>query len=114
MKQDRHAQTADRYGIRARLEALEADLLSIPAVERVEFDLDSLLDNIPYIILLIKYGIDPRREDYFSARSAMLAQIVRTCTAHDLHSTGDRIEDYGEHYYIVRQQGKSWRGGPYK
>lgn len=112
MKDNRHAQTAERYGIRERLEALETDLLTINGVSSVEFDLDSIPDRIPYIIMLIGYGIDPRREDYFPARSAMLARIVETCNTHDLHSTGDRIEDYGEHYYIVRQQGASWKPLP--
>lgn len=111
MKNDRQAQTAERYGIRTRLEAMESDLLTIDGVASVEFDLDSIPDGIPYIIMLIGYDIHPRRDDYYKARSAMLAQVASTCARYDLHNSGDRIEDYGEHYYIVRQQGASWRGG---
>lgn len=112
MKNDRHAKTAERYGIRARLEALEADLLKISGVEDVDLDLDSLLDNIPYIILLVEYNIDTRRPDYFQARSAVRRAIIETCAAHDLYPTEDAIEDYGQHFYIVRRQGDTWKPLP--
>ena len=72
MKQNRHAQTAERYGIRTRLESLEADLLKTPGLVSVEFDLDSLIDNIPYIIILGGYDIDVSRPDYFQARGCLL------------------------------------------
>ena len=112
MKQDRHAQTAERYGIRARLESLEADLLKTPGLVSVEFDLDSLIDNIPYIIILAGYEIDVSRPDYFQARGAVRRAIIETCAAHDLYPTGDPIEDYGEHFYIVRRQGDTWEPLP--
>ena len=112
MKQDRHAQTAERYGIRARLESLEADLLKTPGLVSVEFDLDSLIDNIPYIIILAGYDIDVSRPDYFQARGAVRRAIIETCAAHDLYPTGDAIEDYGQHFYLVRRQGASWKPLP--
>lgn len=112
MKQNRHAQTAERYGIRARLEVLEVDLLKIPGVNSVDFDLDSLLDNIPYIIILAGYDIDVSRQDYFQARGAVRRAIIETCAVHDLYPTGDAIEDYGGHFYFVRQQGASWKPLP--
>lgn len=112
MKQDRHAQTADRHGIRVRLESLEADLLKTPGLVSVEFDLDSLIDNIPYIIILAGYDIDISRPDYFQARGAVRRAIIETCAAHDLYPTGDAIEDYGQHFYLVRQQGESWKPLP--
>lgn len=109
MKNNRHAKTAERYGITAQCKALEADLLKISGVEDVDLDLDSLLDNIPYIILLVEYNIDTRRPDYFQARGAVRRAIIETCAAHDLYPTGDAIEDYGQHFYFVRQQGPNWR-----
>lgn len=112
MKQNRHAQTAERYGIRARLESLEADLLKTPGLVYVEFDLDSLIDNIPYIIILAGYDIDVSRPDYFQARGAVRRAIIETCAAHDLYPTGDAIEDYGQHFYLVRRQGESWKPLP--
>lgn len=111
MKQDRHAQTADRHGIRARIESLEADLLKIPSLVSVEFDLDSLIDNIPYIIILAGYDIDARCPDYFQAHRSARRAIIEICAAHDLYPTGDAIEDYGRQFYLVRKQGKSWIGG---
>lgn len=109
MKQDRHAQTAERHGIRARLESLEADLLKTPGLVSVEFDLDSLIDNIPYIIILVGYDIDVNRPDYFQARKYVRNAIIKVCADHDLHPTTDIIEDYGKHFYIVRREGTSWR-----
>lgn len=108
MKQNRHAQTAERYGIRARLESFESDLLKITGLVSIEFDLDSLIDNIPYIIILAGYEINARRPDYFQARATVRRAIIETCAAHDLYPTGDPIEDYGGHFYFVRQTGKSW------
>lgn len=112
MKQNRHAQTAERYGIRTRLESLEADLLKTTGLVSVGFDLDSLIDNIPYIIILAGYDIDVSRPDYYRARGAVLRSIIEACAAHDLYPTGDPIEDYGEHFYFVRQQGASWKPLP--
>lgn len=112
MKQNRHAQTAERYGIRARLESLEADLLKTPGLVSVEFDLDSLVDNIPYINILAGYDIDVRRQDYFQASGVVRRAIIETCAAYDLYPTGDSIEDYGAHFYIVRRQGDTWKPLP--
>ena len=112
MKQNRHTQTAERYGIRARLELLESDLLKIPGLVSLEFGLDSLIDNIPYIIILAGYDIDVSRPDYFQARGAVRRAIIETCAAHDLYPTGDAIEDYGQHFYLVRRQGDTWKPLP--
>ena len=96
-----------RYGILDRMESLEHDLTAIPGVGNVEFDLDSYGD-IRYIILVPAYDLDVRLENYYDLRTNPLAAILNVCAEHDLHSTGDRIEDYGAHWYIVRRCGKSW------
>lgn len=108
MKDDRHKQIAVEFGILSRCENLEKDLLEIPGVTEVTFDLDGWLSNIHHVIFLTKYSIDPRREDYFQAKRNMRTAIIRTALAHDLTPSGDAIEDYGEHLYFVRQCGKSW------
>lgn len=96
-----------RYGILDRMESLEHDLTEIPGVEKVEFDLDSYGD-IRYIILVPAYHVDVKLENYYQVLTEQLARILTVCAEHDLHSTGDRIEDYGAHWYIVRRCGKSW------
>lgn len=99
--------SARRFGILERLRRLEAVLLKICGVEEVNFDVSNY-DEIPYVIVLVKYNIPVEAEDYFARRTAQLRAICQSCRNHDLHQTGDRVEDYGEHWYIVRSAGKSW------
>lgn len=109
MKNDRHAETARRYNIMNQCKSLEADLLKIPGVLSITFDLDGFLDDMNQVIFLAKYDIDLRRDDYYQAMRKMKLKIIETAKAHDLTSTGDAIEDYGEHLYFVRQCGKTWQ-----
>ena len=100
---------ARECGILDRMEALEADLMKIEGIVEVPSDLDSYGDSGMYHVILVpKYDIDVRREDYFEARKRQRQAIIETCMKHDLWPTGDRIEDYGEHWYIVRQCGETW------
>lgn len=101
-------ETARRFGVLDMCAAFETDLLKIPGVSSVEFDLSGFYDNMHELIFLTGYNIDVRRADYFEALHKMRAAIVETAQAHDLTSTGDRIEDYGAHLYFVRRCGKSW------
>ena len=98
---------AIRYGILDRIAAVEKDLTAIDGVPDVEFDIRGY-DEIPYVIVIPHYVIDVTREDYYKARKLQLAQILTVLARHDLHNSGDRIEDYGEHWYIVRGTGASW------
>lgn len=108
MKNDRHAKTAHRYGIVSKCENLEADLLKIPGVISVDFDLDGFYDNMRQVIFLVKYDTATNRPDYSAARKALVTAVIDTAAAHDLTDTSDRIEDYGEHLYFVRHCGTSW------
>jgi len=100
---------ARERGILDMMEALEADLMKIEGIVEVPFDLDNYGDDGMYQVILVpKYDIDVRRGDYFEARREQRKAIIWTCTKHDLWPTGDRIEDYGEHWYFVRQCGKTW------
>lgn len=92
----------------ARLANLERELHKIDGVVEVEFDLDGFLDKIWHVILLVKYDIPVNQQDYFALKRANLAAILKVCKDYDLFQSGDVIEDYGEHWYIVRNCGVSW------
>ena len=106
MKQ-REIDTAARFGLLDRLQALESDLKAVPETTRIDFDLSVLHDHCP-LCFVVGYDINVRREDYFEARREWLKAIIMAFLAHDLHPTGDTIEDYGASYYFVRRMGKTW------
>lgn len=105
---DKEKATAERFGIYDKCLALENDLLKIEGVafdehhSGIPFDLDGFYDDIRQVIIIPKYDIDVALEDYYSKRREMLNQIIAVCEQHGLTASGDVIEDYGEHYYIVR------------
>lgn len=95
---------AERYGIAEKCASFERDLLGIDGVTSVEFDLNGFLDDIHQVIALVGY-------DYHKIRSAwsVAGKIVeKALLHHDLHDSGDLIEDYGEHLYFVFDCGPSW------
>lgn len=98
---------AEKYGIFGRIAAIEQELTSIDGIPDVDFDIRGY-DEIPYVIVLPHYVIDVAREDYYAVRKQQLIQVLTVLAKHDLHNSGDRIEDYGEHWYIVRDTGASW------
>lgn len=110
MKDNRQKETARRFGILARCEALESDLLKIPGVVDIDFDLDGFFDNMHQVIVLVKYDIDISRPDYFDARLELLKSCTMAMLLRGLTPSGDQIEDYGEHFYFVRQCSKAWEG----
>lgn len=101
MLRDRQIKTAEQFGILPLVEKLQADLMALDGVEDVDFDLDGFWDNIPYVILLPKYKITG--ENYFKRRRVLLTKILQEAEANGLFRTGDSIEDYGEHFYIVTE-----------
>ena len=104
---ERTKRYAEHYGIYSRLQELEKDLLSISGIPDVDFSVDNF-DEIPQVIVIPHYVIDPTADNYYSVRKEQLINILNTCAQHDLHSSGDVIEDMGEHWYIVRRIGKTW------
>ena len=104
---ERDVKAADRFGILGRLQELESDLLCIRGITEVEFDVDNY-DETQQVILLMRYEIPPSVEDYYSIRRKQVEEILYTCLKHDLFPSGDQIEDYGEHWYIVRKAGQAW------
>lgn len=105
---EREIETAKRFGVLDRIEALEKELLNIEHVAEVEFDLDCFWSDIRQVIILPKYDIDVRLENYYEVRREMLQKVLDVAKSFGLGPSGDRIEDYGEHYYIVRQCDNSW------
>lgn len=101
MLNDRNKRTAEQFGILPLIEKLQTALIAIDGVEDVDFDLDGFWDNIPYVIFLPKYNLPDG--DYFEKRRTMLAEILRVALYNGLVRTGDRIEDYGQHLYIVTE-----------
>lgn len=101
MLRDRQIKTAEQFGILPLVEKLQADLMALDGVEDVDFDLDGFWDNIPYVIFLPKYHISG--EDYFKRRWVLLTKILQEAERNGLYRTGDSIEDYGEHFYIVTE-----------
>lgn len=109
MYDKRAEQRAIRCGILGRMQALENDLLKIDGISDIDFDIDTYGDyDVSQVILVPRYTIDVERPDYYEARRSQLQQVLEVCSKHDLHSSGDRIEDYGHHWYIVRTCGKTW------
>ena len=92
---------AERYEFVERIENFQSNLLLIEGVEDVEFDLTGFPDAIPYVILLLKYNIAVALEEFYERRKALVSSVLRVAADHGMTRTEDRIEDYGEHLYIV-------------
>lgn len=112
MYDKRAEQDARRYGILDKLQALEDDLMKIPGIINVEFDVRDYgeFGRTRFVILIPKYDIDISLEPeaYFKARRDQRQAIIDTCERHGLRSSGDPIEDMGAHWYIVRSCDASW------
>ena len=109
MYDQRAERRAIACGIQGRMQALENDLLQIEGISDIDFDIDTYGDyEWSHVILVPRYTLDVERPDYYDARKAQLDQVLNVCERHDLHPSGDRIEDQGCHWYIVRSAGKSW------
>ena len=94
---------AERYGIAEKCASLERDLLGIDGVTGVEFDLNGFLDDIYQVIVLIGYDFH-----IVTSKLRLAVDVVNTASLHGLEESGDRIEDYGEHLYLVFNCGPSW------
>lgn len=101
MLNERNRKTAEQFGILPLVEKLQADLMALDGVEDVDIDLDGFWSNIPYVIFLPKYNI--AGADYFKRRRVLLTKILQEAEINGLFRTGDSIEDYGEHFYIVTE-----------
>jgi len=105
----REQETARKFGVLERLEQLQEKLKEIDYVADVEFDLDGFWSSIRQVIMLLNYDIPIALPNYFEVRREMLKQILEVASSFGLLPSGDRIEDYGEHFYIVRACDSSWK-----
>lgn len=106
---ERTIQTAAHLGLLEKLQMLESSILQIPGIPEVDFDIDGFLDNIPEVIMIPRYSIPASDPEYYKNRRALLVSILQAAAAHDLTRTEDRIEDMGEHFYIVTRGGDTWK-----
>lgn len=110
----RTRETAERFGILDRMERLEKELLKIPGIayedrnSGIDFDLDGWYSDIHQVILIPKYDIPVTDPEYYAKRTRMLTRVFLVCQVNGLVPSGDTVEDYGEHYYIVRNCKKDW------
>lgn len=75
----------------------------------IPFDLTGFLSNINQVIVVPKYDIRANRKDYWDARRQLRENVIALAWRYDLHPSGDRVEDQGEHFYFVFNCGQSWR-----
>lgn len=106
---ERTQKIIEQYNLNDKIEKLTKDLLSIPHAVDVEYDLDGFLDNIGDFIFLVKYDIPVSLDDYFLVRHRLVQNVIETADKHGLRLSGDRIEDYGQHFYFVFYHDNSWR-----
>lgn len=97
----RAQKTAENFGILEKVEKLERDLLKVNGVTEVDFDLDNLHDGLKQVIFLTRYDIPMNSDNYFGLRRQLVSDVLEVAKSNGLRRTGDRIEDYGEHFYFV-------------
>ena len=103
MLDERQRKTAERFGLTAKIEKLQSDILKIEYVEDVGFDLSGFYDNLNEVIFLIKFNIPVSAENYYKLLLKMIKEILETAHENDLKQTRDRIEDNGEWLYFVTE-----------
>ncbi len=97
------------FGVSDKLEKLEEDLLKIPHITKVDFDLDGFLDDIKQVIFVLKYDIPADTENYFGERNALINSALDVAAYNGLSRTDDAIEDHGEHFYFVTKCDDTWK-----
>ena len=102
---DNNTKIAEMYNITNKIKAFETDLLKIPHVLSIEFDLNGFLDNMRQVIILPQHDIT---DNYFENMRTLKTNILKTAKKHGLTRTEDTIEDYGSHLYIVLNHDNTW------
>lgn len=98
---ERDIKTMKAFGIGEQMEKLHAELMALPDIKDVEYDLTSFWSDIPYVIFLPTWNIPAAAKDYFNRKTALLQAILTVAHDNGLTRTGDRIEDYGSCWYTV-------------
>lgn len=98
---ERDIRTMKAFGIEAQMKKLHAELMALPDIKDVEYDLSSFWSDIPYVIFLPSWNIPVAAKDYFDRKTALLQAILAVAHNNGLTRTDDHIEDYGSCWYIV-------------
>lgn len=101
MLDEKSRKAAEQFGIMPVIEALERNLLALDGISEIEYDLSGFWTDLPSIIFLPKRNLNLSSPDWYGCRSKLLSDVLTVMREHGLERTGDRIEDYGEHWYIV-------------
>ena len=110
----RAIRTAAQFDLLERCMEFEHGLLSIRDIvpdrwsDGIDFDISGWLSDIRQLIIVPKYSIPASAPDYFERRRSMIESIIELARQFGLTRTEDRIEDYGEHYYIVFRCDSTW------
>ena len=98
---EREIKTAKHFNCLALTENIERELLKLPDVVGVEFDLNGM--EYDQFIILTKYDIPGSAPtlDYFRRRRELVNNVINLMSRKGFHKTEDRVEDYGEHFYFV-------------
>jgi len=114
MIDERTKAIADRLGIVPQLEKLHRELLEIPYIVDVEYDIRDMAD-IHYLIFLPKRADNFTRDDltdfrenfgkpgYVGIYRRTITKVLEVAANNGCTRTNDRIEDYGQHWYIVAE-----------
>ena len=105
---ERTERTAKQFNILDKIEKLQNDLMQVDGVTEVEFDIDGFYDYIQQVVFLTKYDIPVSLENYFDVRKTLINNVLEVAKNNGLSRTGDRIEDYGEHFYFVMKCNNEW------
>lgn len=108
---DRDKEIAIKFNILDKCQSLESQLLGLPYVYEAEFDLSGFIDGLNEINILVGYDLHTDTEDYFLTRRSIKMLIIKALLENHLYPTGDRVEDYGKHFYFVRKIDDTWKVG---
>lgn len=94
--------TAARFGFLEEIKRFQAAILALDGVVDIEYDLSGFVSDIHEVIFLPKFLIGHAgTESYFERRKELLRTILAVAKQNGLTRTGDRIENYGDAFYIV-------------
>ena len=105
----RDIETATRFGFLDWLRSYDEELMKIPDIEKVEYDLDGFFSDIYQVVCIVKYDIGLLRDDYWDARSKLKQSVMNTASSFNLYKTVDKIEDMGQHFYFVFGCTEKWK-----
>lgn len=94
------------------IHSLYNDIMKIPHIYECDFDIYDWYEDKPlqdYVILVVGFNIPSSIPNYFDVYDKTLNDVLKVCSEYHLIGTGDRIENMGQHWYIVRKiKNETW------